>query len=205
MKRYSQNNEQDLILAHFGAARGTFLDIGANDGETLSNSRALAELGWAGVCVEPSPTAYAALERLYAGHELIECHNVAICNGEGPAILHESGPHLGAKDHGLLSTVVPTEMDRWKNTSNVFTPTSVECITFYSLIQRSQYSTFEFITIDAEGMDYDILFQIDLRVVDCRMLIVEYNGIDEHRYVQYCREYGMSLRHKNAENLVFTR
>ena len=35
--------------------KGTFLDLGAYDGVDLSNTRALTELGWAGVCIEPNP------------------------------------------------------------------------------------------------------------------------------------------------------
>jgi len=58
MKIYSQNLEQNYILEYFKDRRGTFIDIGANDGLTLSNTRALVELGWRGVFVEPSPMAF---------------------------------------------------------------------------------------------------------------------------------------------------
>ena len=44
---YSQNNEEQVILDYFGNKIGNLLDIGANDGITLSNSRKLIELGWA--------------------------------------------------------------------------------------------------------------------------------------------------------------
>jgi len=202
--RYSQNNEQDIILAHFGASQGTFLDLGANDGATLSNSRALALLGWAGVCVEPSPTAFAKLEALYATNKLVETHNVGMCEGNGRSILHESGEHLGTGDHALLSTIKPTEMERWGGTVT-FTPQEMECVTFVELLKRSEYSTFQFITIDIEGLDYEVLTQIDLRAVDCRMLIVEVNERDPQPYIDYCAQYGMSLKTRNAENLILTR
>ena len=39
---YTQQLEQDVILNYFeNKEHGTLLDIGANDGETFSNSRAL--------------------------------------------------------------------------------------------------------------------------------------------------------------------
>ena len=56
--RYSQNNEQDIIMQYFIGNRGTFLDIGANDGVTLSNTYALQQAGWGGVLVEPSEEAF---------------------------------------------------------------------------------------------------------------------------------------------------
>lgn len=205
MKRYSQNDEQDHILKFFGRQAGTFLDAGANDGQTLSNTRALAMLGWSGVCVEPSPTAFAKLSNLYRNAKDIECHNVGLCEGNGPAILHESGEHLGNGDTSLLSTVKPSELRRWEGSGTSFQPTEMECVTFLELLKRSEFAHFDFISIDVEGLDYEVLSQIDLTHVGCRMLIVEFNGIDEHRYVQYCREHGMHLWKKNAENLVFIR
>jgi hypothetical protein len=52
-----------FVVHYFGGAcGGTFVDIGANDGVTISNSHALEEsLGWQGVCVEPHPGAFAKL------------------------------------------------------------------------------------------------------------------------------------------------
>ena len=62
MKTYSQNKEDLSVLNYFGKDfKGLVLDIGANDGITLSNSRLLIESGWDGVLVEPSPKAYAKL------------------------------------------------------------------------------------------------------------------------------------------------
>jgi FkbM family methyltransferase len=205
MIRHSQNNEQDLILAHFGPAKGVFLDLGANDGRTLSNTHALALLGWQGVCVEPSPTAFAMLEGLYQGNDRIECHNVAICDGNGPMILHESGNHIGREDFALLSTIKPVELDRWKGTKEVFVPTSIECVTFAELLNRSAHSKFDLISMDIEGAEWDVLQQIDLEAVGCRMLIIEVNDREPKPYVDYCARFGMRLMTRNGENLILTK
>ena len=42
----SQNNEEALVKQYFGTKHGTFIDIGANDGITLSNTYAAAQRGW---------------------------------------------------------------------------------------------------------------------------------------------------------------
>ncbi len=52
---YSQNNEEKFILEHFKNRKGKFLDIGAYDGKTFSNTFALVELGWSGLEIEASP------------------------------------------------------------------------------------------------------------------------------------------------------
>jgi hypothetical protein len=48
---YSQNKEEEVILNYFNGHVGTFVDLGANDGITFSNTRALAERGWKGVLI----------------------------------------------------------------------------------------------------------------------------------------------------------
>ena len=63
MNKYSQNNEQEFILNYFNGYKGTFLDLGAYDGIELSNTRALMELGWLGMCFEPNPDIYLRLKQ----------------------------------------------------------------------------------------------------------------------------------------------
>ena len=51
---YSQNDEEKVILGWFRDKKkkvGRFLDVGAYTGLELSNTRALMEKGWSGVCV----------------------------------------------------------------------------------------------------------------------------------------------------------
>ncbi len=205
MRNFSQNNEQSIILAHFGAAQGTFLDLGSNDGITLSNTHALALLGWQGVCVEPAPSAFAKLEKLYADNPNIECHRLAVCDGNGLSILHESGPHLGNGDTALLSTIIPGEKDRWVSTNTKFIPTTVQCVTFGELLDMTVHRQFDLISIDIEGLDLEVLQQINLTDVGCKLLVVEVNDRDIDPYVTYCAEHGMRALTRNAENIVFVR
>lgn len=53
----SQYGEGRWIAEHFAGRVGRFLDVGAFDGKTFSNTWRLAQEGWFGVCVEPSPPA----------------------------------------------------------------------------------------------------------------------------------------------------
>jgi hypothetical protein len=61
---FSNFGEQAVIEAHLrrlGVTRGTFVDIGAADGETSSNTRALARAGWDGLAVEADAASFARL------------------------------------------------------------------------------------------------------------------------------------------------
>lgn len=59
------NGEDEFVLAKVPV--GFFVDIGAGDGVTWSNSRALYEAGWSGVCVECDENKLANLDFLYGG------------------------------------------------------------------------------------------------------------------------------------------
>lgn len=217
MKDFSQKGEQPHILAYFGyrfdgdrcivAPRvpGTFLDIGANDGEILSMSRALALLDWSGVCVEPSPAAFPRLHSLYPDGSSVRCIQAAIVSRDGPITLWESGTHLKKGDVALLSTTIPQERFRWINSGEKFSKVSVRGITFATLMKETGVKKFDFISIDAEGADYTILSQINLTDVGCRMLCVETNNTENKKFWDYAHAHGMKLLHRNLNNMIFVR
>ncbi len=203
---YSQNNEEKVIAQYFAADftnPGTFLDIGANDGETLSNTRSLALQGWKGLCVEPG-AAFAKLEVLYPKGGVCIA-NVAIGTANGKAILHDSGTHLNKGDLSLLSTLEPKEKERWGNTTT-WEEKEVIVMDYKSLIEASPYKTFDFISIDAEGLDYDILKQIDLTETKC--VCIEHNGTPGliAGIKGYCASYGLTqVLLTNLENIILAR
>jgi FkbM family methyltransferase len=215
MKDYSQNGEQLLITRYFqGRQRGTLLSVGENDGETFSMARALMLDGWRGVLIEPSLAAFQKLCTLYGAPDAGVMSEIklgqatlvraAITDKDGPIDLYDSGTHLKKGDVALLSTTRPEEMDRWKPSGETFTKTSVRGITFKTLMEQAGESHFDFVSIDAEGADYSILCQIDLRAVGCELLCVEYNAKDEHKFIGYAVGAGMKLVHRNYENLLFS-
>jgi FkbM family methyltransferase len=200
---YSQNGEDKIALGYFGDKVGTLLDLGANDGKTLSNSLALIESGWSAVLVEPSKEAFRRCEELHNGNDKVKLLNVAIDNNNGFSVFHESGSHLNIGDTALLSSLKKTETLRWFGTNNEFTEGVTECLDFKTLLELSPIKTFDLISIDCEGMDWDILTQIDLRAVECKMLIVEHNQKDIQLYVEYARGFGMKELSRNFENIIF--
>ena len=66
---YSQGGEEKVIVEYFDGYRGTFLDIGAFDGKTFSNTKRLSDLGWRGVLVEPAPKPFFALIETHKGNK----------------------------------------------------------------------------------------------------------------------------------------
>jgi FkbM family methyltransferase len=204
LKTYSQNKEDLFILNYFGKFKGRLLEIGANDGVTLSNSKLLIDNGWNGVLLEPG-LIYQSLNKLYPDG----CVNVcAINTGIGLkndiVTFYESGAHIkNGSDRGLVSTTDYNETLKWRKSGVPFKETKIRLITYAELLKQTNNPTFDFISIDAEGMDWEILQQIDLANTKC--LCIEWNSdTDLYRlFTDYCK--GFKVAVKNAENLIFTR
>jgi FkbM family methyltransferase len=201
---FSQNNEQEIILKYFNnQPLGSFLDIGANDGQTLSNSRALALSGWSGVCVEPAPDPFQKLETLYEGSKVLvfEC---AIGKENAKMPFHISGTHLHKGDSGLLSTLEPDEMKRWQGTEQ-FIESEVEVFTWGSFYAGCGVETFDFISIDAEGLDLFILSQMNLTNMQTKLVCIEWNHNAQLKsaFHSIFKSFGMRLIHMNFENLIY--
>lgn len=209
--KYSQNNEQYIIEDFFHKQENdgiqlTLLSIGENDGITLSNSLACIERGWGATLVEPSKKAFEKMLELHKDNSKVEMFNVAIGDTCGDVIFHESGehaPHLYGENHSLLSTIKKTETERWKR--ETFTETIVPCLDVELLFEKSANKKFDLISIDAEGYDFNILSQIDLNKVECKMLIIENNGDEQWKYTAYCDKFRMRLLDKTPQNLIFVK
>lgn len=200
---YSQNSEDTVAVNFFKEFKGHLLDLGANDGRTFSNSLRLIQKGWSADLIEASPVTFQKLEQEHIGNEDVKCHNIAVSNVNGKVKFYESGTLLGGNDKSLVSTLDKREIDRWGGKVK-FTETAVESVTFKSLLLMTKKTKFDLITIDIEGMDFIVLSQMNLKELGCKMLIVETNGKETIKYINYCQKFGMNLLTSNAENIIMT-
>lgn len=202
MKSYSQNNEQKHILEFFNGKKGTLLSIGENDGQTYSNAYALIQLGWCASLVEPSRKSFEKLFRLHRYNKNVMCLCFAIGNKDGIVDFFESGSHFSDKsDFSLLSSLKKDETDKWKNVN--FESKQTEVHKYKTIFGNYK---FDFITIDAEGMDIDILKQIDLS--NTQLLCIEWNSKEEIKkeILEYTSKFGMNnIIYQSGENLLIAR
>lgn len=200
---YSQNEEERVILEYFSdKPAGVFLSIGENDGITFSNVRALAERGWRGVMVEPSPKAYAKLKDLYNGHKGFYTYPYAISDHNGKAMLQESGPLCSTADIGLVSTFHAEEKARFSKSVR-YSPIEVKTFRWKTFLNRLSVKEFDFISMDCEGDELNILPHMDLSAT--RMICIEWNGKHDLKteYEKYLD--GFNLVYTSAENLIYAR
>lgn len=207
MKQYSQNDEEKKILEYFGDFKGTLLDIGANDGQTFSNSLALIERGWSAVLVEPTEAAFDKLSELHAYNVEVILVKCAIGETNSKVKLYASGHHLKDKsDIALLSSVKESETERWKRAGVEFKEEEVDLVTFAALQASVGFTTYDFITIDCEGLDLEVLRQIDLTYT--ALVCVEHNGQEPTKQgiIEYCRQFDLDkIIYVSGENIIIGR
>lgn len=200
--KFSQNAEEEHILNYFGDHIGTFCDIGCNNGETFSNTRALALKGWTGILIDCSPLAIAQCKELYKGQKGIYIYDYAISDHNGTAVLQESGPLCSPSDIGLVSTFHQHEKERFQRTVK-YEPVEVKTFKWKTALNRWKIKEFDFISLDIEGDEVNVLPDIDLSKTKC--ICIEWNGNEmlKHQYEQSLN--GFKLIYTSGENLIYAR
>jgi FkbM family methyltransferase len=201
---YSQSNEEKIILDYFNGKVGRFLDLGSNDGITFSNTRALAELGWCGVLVEPSPKAFRKLKDLYSDSKkgCFYMYNVAVGSKNGKIDLHESGALLKNGDVGLVSTIIESETDRFKKTVP-YEVVQVDCFRWKTFLNRLYIKDFDFISIDIEGAEIEVMKQMDFSKT--QLICIETNGSAEKKVILDEMLSEFKVIYTSPENLIYAR
>lgn len=192
MKRYSQNREQDHIVDFFKGQKGTYLDLGAYDGVNLSNTRALTRLGWNGVLIEASPTIY---ERL-----VFNCKDYANVLPLNFAVSDKDDIVKFFDNLNAVGTMHEKETKRWGDTEQ-FKQIEIECRDIKTVLEELPYTKYDFVSIDCEGEDLNLLKRIDFMKYQTKMVCVEWNSINQHLYDEVM--IGWRLIHRNAENLIY--
>lgn len=144
-ERFSQHNEQQLVEEFFhGKSDGLFVDIGAGDGVTDSNTRALFLAGWSGILVEASRTRFAQLMQTYAKEKRVVLLYAAISDITGPGSFFECNETLN------WSSADP---DWIRDSGGHF----AEIPSFHFSLSILNMPTPEFLSIDTEGFDARII------------------------------------------------
>ena len=207
---YGQNLEDklisELIIQKYGADFiGTILDIGANDGITLSNSRYFYLQGWKAHLIEAGRNPFHSLMSNTISFNNVYSYNVALGNENKSLTFFESSNLLNQFDIGLVSSLIPEETTKWRNAGITYESYEVQCYNwdYFLTTNGLKNEKFDIISIDIEGMDYEVLSQMNLTELGCKILCVEFNGANKSKYVEYANKFNLHLVNENAENLIF--
>jgi FkbM family methyltransferase len=179
MKYYGQYQQDKYLDKLFkGKSNGTFVDIGAHDGLTFSNSYFFEKVrNWKGVCVEPIPEIFAKL------NETRNCIKINGCvsNKVGTEkFLRVRGEYVDTEMlSGLLEDYDARHLERIdreiKEYGGSKEEIEVKCYDINQVLKENSIKKVDFFTIDTEGNELKILKTIDFDGFDFDILLVENN------------------------------
>lgn len=193
---YSQDHEQSYILEFTASiTKGKFLDIGAFHPTNLSNTRALYELGWSGVMVEPSPAPMLTLMKEYGTNPRITLLQSIVISGQ------EGGCRQMAITDGPYSTSDEQNYNKWNGYAGFYANLMIPVIPLKALLQLGP---FDFIDIDVEGGSKDLFVEMLNLNVRPKCVCVEY---DSHRAEIEARAKASNYTqvYSNPVNIIFAR
>jgi FkbM family methyltransferase len=164
---------------------GFFVDIGAHNGLSLSNTKFLEDIGWDGICIEPHPNVFKQLIE----NRKCEKVNCALWNEDTKVnFLSLSGytemlsgiqESYDSRHHNRIMN----ELASYGGSSEII---EIDAKKFESVVSRKQI---DFLSIDTEGSELQILERINFNEYDIKVICIE-NNFFEEKFNDFFRERG---------------
>lgn len=167
--------EAQLIAAFFSARRnGFFVEVGANEPRVRSQTYDLEQAGWTGLLIEPQPDLAARLRaERHARVFEVACSSPANAGRKLP--LHLAGPLSSLDRSGMAPSATPAGTLR------------VPTRTLDSILEEvGAPKGFDFLSIDVEGHEVEVLRGLDLGRWHPKLILLEDHVVDlsKHRYLK---------------------
>lgn len=176
-KYMSQIGQDQLLNERFlhNKKNGFFIDIGAHDGMTGSNTYFFEkELEWQGLCFEPLPHLFKQLEACR------NCICINACVGSVNGVVQFL--HLDSCDEqlsGMCDTYDQRQLNIVMNDISIYGGKSVvmelPCVRLNDILDHYGITHVDYLSLDTEGSELEILKSIDFSKVKIDMMSVENN------------------------------
>jgi FkbM family methyltransferase len=147
--------------------QGFFVEFGALDGIKGSNTYLLEKLGWNGILAEPS--------RIYK--RILKNRKSTAYN---LAVFSESNSNMQFLDSGSLSTLIPfVNSDHHNRRGKTYVVKTITLVDMLELAGAPDY--IDYLSIDTEGSEYDILEMFDFNRYSFGIITIEHNFVADKR------------------------
>ena len=189
---------------------GVFVEIGAYDGESFSNTSCLADIGWRGVYVEPVQEFYNKCKKRH------EANNVVVLNNSVGSVEEEIQIYVA----GCITTTKLSQLEMYRDVNWLKGRAQREekClqITLEQVLKTNNIApNFELLVVDVEGSEVDVFNSFSLTSWKPKMLIVELDDMHSKflKYTEHREEHktlrktiietGYTEVYKDSINTVF--
>lgn len=186
MISYAQNREDVLLDRLFpGPSPGFYVDVGANDPVRNSVTKHFYDRGWCGLNVEPHPGCFDRLARERPRD--VNLH-LGLSEREGELTFWE------ALDESGWSTFSPAQAANLRDAGMRLRERPVRVATLASICARhvGPGRTIDFLKVDAESHEREVLAGADWRRWRPRAVLVEANGAESWEPILLAAGYGLA-------------
>ncbi|MGE3491890.1 MAG: FkbM family methyltransferase [Vicinamibacterales bacterium] len=148
-----------------GVRDGVFLDVGSGHGQIGSNTRALEDRGWTGICVDPFPTAMEG----------------RTCRMVTEVVSSEAGKKVMFHTHDGLGGIADT-LGKWKDEASKAPAVELTTVTLGQVLDQAGAPAFiHFLSLDIEGAELDALRGIPFDKYRFGAMAIEHNEEEPKR------------------------
>jgi len=173
---YSQIGQDiEVIKFYNNKENGFFIEIGANDGISISNTYLLEkEYKWKGICCEAIPSRF---KQLVVNRPNSICFNEAVYNESGLTI------DFDIANNADLFSGISQHIDKHKSSVDANKTTlQVQTISLLDLLIKANAPSFiDYMSLDTEGSEFEILNSFDFEKYTFGLIDVEHNYIEPRR------------------------
>ncbi len=175
MSRSQLGQDLEVVRFYNNKQNGFFVEVGASDGLEISNTYLLeSQYNWKGVCFEPIPSRF---KRLLKNRVNSTCYNEAAYSQSGLTLTFDIS-HVSDLLSGISSHI---DAHKPKVDSSK-TSIQVQTISLLDALDRANAPSFiEYISLDTEGSEFEILSTFDFEKYTFGLIDVEHNFIEPRR------------------------
>lgn len=184
---YSLHELDEKLLKYLNYKNGFFIECGANDGVSQSNTLLLEQnLGWTGLLIEPGLSNY---NKCRSARPNCIVENYALVSKEYQKDEIE-GNFDNCSHNGLMNSInlypdyFDVEMIFWANKfrhENQSNPTKVNCCTLQYLLDKHNITKVDFFSLDVEGYEIEVLKGFDFNKIRPRYILIETTSSEYYR------------------------
>lgn len=148
-----------------GVTNGFFLDVGSGHGTIGSNTKALEERGWTGICVDPFPT--------HMEDRTCVVVKAVVSSAAGQVVKFHTHSGLG----GMADT-----LGKWKDEAAKSPAVELTTTTLGELLDRTHAPTYiHFLSLDIEGAEFEALKGVPFDKYHFGAMAIEHNEEEPKR------------------------
>lgn len=195
MQFYGLHDLDKKMLKYINYKNGVFIEVGANDGLTQSNTAYFEKnLNWTGLLIEPNNEQFLKCKE-NRKNSIVENYALVSKNYKEECVI---GNFTNQKANGLMSMTLDlgdyTEDHMLKQKNEILSEQLVKCrsITLTKLLDNHNFDKIDFFSLDVEGYEISVLNGLDFNKYRPKYILIE--TANREIYQNKIREY---MKEKN--------